>query len=52
MGKQLDKKTEVNFKDVTLQTDKQTVVIHIFPIISRSTGNQAINLDQLIEYNM
>ena len=47
MGKQLDKKTEVNFKDVTLQTGKQTVVIHIFPIISRSTGNQAINLDHV-----
>ena len=35
-----------------LQPGKQTIVIHILPNISKSEGNQAFKIDQLIEYNM
>ena len=34
------------------QTGKQTVILHILPDISRSTGNQTMKFDQLIEHNM
>ena len=37
---------------MTLQPGKQTIAIHILPDISRSKGNQAMKLGQLIEYNM
>ena len=35
---------------MTLQPGKQTIAIHILPDISRSKGNQAMKLGQLIEY--
>ena len=31
---------------------EQTTAIHIFPIISRTKGNQTMKFGQLIEYNM
>ena len=31
---------------------KQTIAIYVLPSISRSTGNQTMKFDQLIEYNM
>ena len=34
------------------QLGKQTIAIHILSNISRSTGNQRMKFDQLIEYNM
>ena len=34
------------------QTEKQIVMIHILPNISKSKGNQAMKLGQFIEYNM
>ena len=34
------------------QTGHQAVKIHIIPNISRSKGNQAVKLGQLVEYNM
>ena len=34
------------------QIGKQTILVHIFSIISRSKGNQALKFGQLIEYNM
>ena len=37
---------------MTSQPGKQTIAIHTRPNISRSKGNQAMKLDQLIEYNM
>ena len=37
---------------MTSQPDKQTIVIHILPNISRSNGNQTMKFGQLIEYNM
>ena len=37
---------------MTSQLDWQTIVIHIFPNISRSKGNQTMKFGQLIEYNM
>ena len=37
---------------MTSQHGKQTIVIHIFPNISRSKDNQAMKFGQLIEYNM
>ena len=37
-------------KSMTLQPGKQTLTIHILPIISRSKENQKMNFGQLIEY--
>ena len=37
---------------MTLQPGYQTIAKHILPNISRSKGNQAMKLGQLIEYNM
>ena len=34
------------------QPGQQAIVIHILPNISRSKGNHAMKLSQLIEYNM
>ena len=34
------------------QLGKQTIAIHILSNISRSTGNQRMKFNQLIEYNM
>ena len=34
------------------QTEKQIVMIHILPNISKSKGNQAMKFGQFIEYNM
>ena len=34
------------------QPGKQANIIHILPNISKSTGNQAMKLGQLIEYNV
>ena len=37
---------------MTSKSGKQTIVIHILPNISRSKGNQTMELGQLIEYNI
>ena len=37
---------------MTSQGGKQTIAMHILVNISRSKGNQAMKLGQLIEYNM
>ena len=37
---------------MTSQPGYQTIAIHIFTNISRSKGNQAMKLGQLIEYSM
>ena len=37
---------------MTSQSDKQTIVIHILPNISRSKGNETMKFGQLIEYDM
>ena len=37
---------------MTSQPDKQTILIHIFPNISRRKCNQTMKLGQLIKYNM
>ena len=37
---------------MTSQPGYQTIAIHIFTIISRNTGNQAMKFDQVIQYNM
>ena len=37
---------------MTSQLEKQTIVIHILPNISRSKSNQAMKFHQLIEHNM
>ena len=37
---------------MTSQPGQQTTAIHILTNISRSKGNQAMKLDQLIEYNL
>ena len=37
---------------MTSQPGKQTIAIRIMPNISRSKGNQAVKLGQLIEYNL
>ena len=37
---------------MTSQGGKQTIAIRILANISRSKGNQAMKLGQLIEYNM
>ena len=37
---------------MTSQPGQQTIAIHILPNISRSKGNQAMKLGQLIEYSM
>ena len=39
-------------KYMTPKPGKQTVAIHILPIISRSKGNQTMKFDQLIESNI
>ena len=36
---------------VTSQTGQQIITIHIFPNISRSEGNQAMNYGELIDYS-
>ena len=47
----LIKKMRLISKFLTSQLDKQTIVIHIFPNISKSKGNQTIKFGQLIECN-
>ena len=37
---------------MTSQPGEQTIVIQIFPNISRSKDNQTMKFGQLIEYNM
>ena len=37
---------------MTSQPGKQKIAMYILPNISRSKGNQAMKLSQLIEYNM
>ena len=37
---------------MTSQTGKQIIVIHLLPNISRSKGNQAMKLAQLMIYDM
>ena len=37
---------------MTSQPGKQTIVIYIFPNISRSNDNQTIKFGQLIQYNL
>ena len=37
---------------MTSQPGQQRIVIHIFPNISKSKGNQTMKFDQLIECNM
>ena len=37
---------------MTLQPNKQTIVIHILPNISRGEDNHTMKFDQLIEYSM
>ena len=37
---------------MTSQPERQTIVIHISPNISRSKSNQIMKFGQLIEYNM
>ena len=49
--KRLDLKDKVNFKIYNVTTWLKTIAIHILPNISRSKGNQAMKLGQLIEYN-
>ena len=39
-------------KFMTSQKDKQVIIIHIFPNISGSKGNQRMKFSQLIEYNV
>ena len=51
VGKRLDKKVKVNL-NMTSQTGKQIITIHILPNISRSKDNQTIKFGQLIEYNV
>ena len=37
---------------MTSQPGQQTIAIHILPNISRTKGNQSMEICQLIEYNM
>ena len=37
---------------MTSHPEKQTIAIHILPNISRSKGNQTMEFNQLLEYNM
>ena len=37
---------------MTSQTGKQIIVMHIFPDISQSKGNQRIKFGQFTEYNL
>ena len=37
---------------MTSQAGKQAIAIHILPNISRSKGNQTVEFDQLLQYNM
>ena len=37
---------------MTLQTEEQTIAVHILPDISKSKGNQTMKLGQLIKYDM
>ena len=37
---------------MTSQPGQQTIVIHMFPNISRNKGNKTMKFGQLIEYNM
>ena len=46
--KPLDKKPKVNFKFYDVTDGQQTSTVHILPNISRSKGNQTMELSQLI----
>ena len=48
----LIRKIRLISKLMTLEPGKQTIAIHILPIISRSKDNQTMKFGQLIEYNM
>ena len=48
----LFRKIRLISKLMTSQPDKQTILIHIFPNISRRKCNQTMKLGQLIKYNM
>ena len=53
LEKRLDKKVMVvNFKIYDVTTGQQTITLHVLPNISRSKGNQAIKLGQLIQYSV
>ena len=48
----LIRKVMLVLKFMTLQPGQQAIVMHIFPNISQSKGNQTMKLGQLIEYNV
>ena len=48
----LIRKVRLVLKFITSKSGQQTIVMHIFPNISRSKGNQTMKLRQLIEYNL
>ena len=48
----LIKKKSLLSKSVTSQPGEQTIALHILTDISRTKDNQAMKLDQLINYNM
>ena len=48
----LIRKIRLSSKLLTSQPDSQTIAIHGLTNISRSKGNSAIKLCQLIEYNI
>ena len=43
VGKRLDKKAKVNSKFMTSQTGKQIITTHMFPIVSKTKGNQTMS---------
>ena len=47
----LIRKKRLIAKFMTSQPGKQTIAIHILPVISRSKDNHTTKLGQLIEYN-
>ena len=48
----LIRKIRLVLKLMTSQPGQQTIAIHILPNISRTKGNQSMEICQLIEYNM
>ena len=50
--KGLRRKIRLISKFMTLQPEKETIVIHVLPNISRSIDNQKIKFGQLIKKNM
>ena len=52
LKKALITKIRLIIKFMTLKPEKQTIVIHILPNISRSKGNQPMKFGQLIDHNI